>query len=591
MLSSNVTANAIHTDRIRKRHRAEDQSIAFGNYMKIDLAYEEEAGFEPISSQTKAPLVASEASISGSKGLEMDPIRNTSDPVTVKTGAVKPLFLTPHDAEEGNSDSVHGVSPDLSEGGSVGDQRDSLGVLTPPMPFARAPPSFREAPFPRTRGAITTLRSIAQLAELLHSPPLSPARYTKVNGHALVPSSPFPSPVGNRKGGVREEGSGDPPLRLCNGESVLVVLHNGRTSLAELVNEHTARLAHIRIFTLDLTQLPPREYKSAADEDKERNKTNEKDHNGREVKNDDNDEEEALLIARPSAPTPRRAAPPREWPPTAADEHASQPLSGQLLQASEHLAQRLGGLLRVDAVLNLPLADSAGEGCREPFLFPAMVLWRAGGGDHAEYPPTPPEGHSTRPTPASREDFAMAMAARGGPVVVKPIHAVSAVHSIALYTPVYTMPHLFRTVMASVRASWARDTSSKSQTLLYFGASWCPPCMRIVGAMPQIITEDMPESMHVFLKADMDLATPIYEFFGVQTIPTFIVLDNKIMLDHHVEATANSGAEPMDSTQIEVIVQKAFTKAELGRIQNSQRSLVKLFLEKHCTTLSFVEDF
>ncbi|CCW64762.1 unnamed protein product [Phytomonas sp. EM1] len=127
---------------------------------------------------------------------------------------------------------------------------------------------------------------------------------------------------------------------------------------------------------------------------------------------------------------------------------------------------------------------------------------------------------------------------------------------------------------------------------MYFGASWCPPCMRIVGAMPQIITEDLPESVQVLVKADMDLAAPIFECFDVQTIPTFVVLDNQILLKHNAMACAASeGGEQMDSTQLEVMMRKAFAEAEIGRIQNSQRPLVKMFVEKHCTTLSFDEDF
>jgi thiol-disulfide isomerase/thioredoxin len=504
--------------------------------------------------------------------------------------------------------------------------------LSGPMTTAA---SVSSAPLPvSTNGAITTLRSLSQLAMLVSSTNTTSAK-------EKTPSD----------------------LRLRPGESVMLLLHFDEASLRPLVSAATSELSQMRVFTLNLAKLPSQDYEvnfgkrtstgsvvlhANATMSGPPNTT----HNGTAVKAatvaavssaatsvsdlalstqttqreaagmcSEEDEEELVPAVHPLAVSTAVA----EASASAEHERFSRPsaagtgsaltfddaasvssLSGDLHHASEVISERLRQMLLVDTILNPHLSTNGSNDAlsnssrREPLLFPAMIVWRAAGAPREEYPPAPPQTYSSQPSSTPAELFCDRMSTKGGPLVVKEATSIDQVHSLTLFRPVYTLENLFRTLVRTVAPSFAaKAPGDKSRTVLYLGASWCPPCMRFVHEMPQFIRDDLPSSVVCTVKADMDLAKPIYDFFKVEIIPTFVVLDNEVLMRCNdnlqqrgikvAEASPTGGA----TSQSEYLrsLQDAFSKAELARLQNSNRQLVSTFVSQHSQTLSFDEDF
>lgn len=204
-------------------------------------------------------------------------------------------------------------------------------------------------------------------------------------------------------------------------------------------------------------------------------------------------------------------------------------------------------------------------------------------------------------------DHGLEAAAHGAGLVLKHIHMPSQLHSLSLWKPVYTMLHLWRTTMQTVcggvgKAGGGRiddvwsglqpsaqplcASEEKTFTLIYLGASWCPPCMRFVNQMPELMEERLPRTVTSTVKADMDLAKPIFDFFGVEVIPTFIVLDNATLKSTSPTFAHGGGAGGEEASILAVM-----RRAELGRIQNSNMLTVSTFIEKHCCPLDLDCDF
>ncbi|CAJ1035922.1 hypothetical protein Q4I32_007263 [Leishmania shawi] len=465
-----------------------------------------------------------------------------------------------------------------------------------------------------TNGAITTLRSLGQLQTLVGSRNTASA---KDNAH--------------------------PSLRLKPGETVMLLLYFDETSLRSLINGATTELSQMRVFTLNLAKLPPQDYEVTPEKRLGAGGcTNSPDASVRARReggtaapaagvtqatthdSEDENEEELVLTVHPMAVSTAAAA---ETSAIAEKErlpHASVSVSGALTldevssvsslsvhlhHASDIISDKVHQMLAVDTILNPQASQQqrahgnsdggAGVVGKEPLLFPAMIVWRAAGAPREEYPPGPPQTYSSQPSPTQAELFCDRLSTEGGPLVVKEATGVDQVHSLTLFRPVFTMEHLFRTLVRTVAPSFAaRGTGDKSRTVLYLGASWCPPCMRFVREMPQLMREDLPPSVVCTLKADMDLAKPIYDYFKVEIIPTFVVLDNEVLMKcyERVQCQRSSAASCNNSggasqSDYARAIQEAFSKAELGRLQNSNRRLVSTFISKHSQSLSFDEDF
>lgn len=477
------------------------------------------------------------------------------------------------------------------------------GAAVPPPPIT-------------TNGAITTLRTLGQLQTLVSSTNTTSAK-DKVH----------------------------PSLRLKPGETVMLLLHFDETSLRSLINGATMELSQMRVFTLNLAKLPLHDYEeaperrlnasgctsssNASDRARRGGSTATPDAGvtqvtAQDTEDEDEDEEELVPAVHPVAVSTAAAAgtstiAEKECLPRASvsaggalalDEAATvSSLSGDLHHASDVISDKLHQMLAVDTILNPHASQqqrghgngdggAAATGKREPLLFPAMIVWRAAGAPREEYPPAPPQTYSSQPPCTPAELFSDRLSAQGGPLVVKEATGVDQVHSLTLFRPVFTMEHLFHTLVRTVAPSFAaRGTGEKSRTVLYLGASWCPPCMRFVREMPQLMREDLPSSVVCTLKADMDLAKPIYDYFKVEIIPTFVLLDNEVLMKcyetvrrQQSSAASCSGGGASQSDYARAI-QEAFSTAELGRLQNSNRQLVSTFISKHSQALRFDEDF
>ncbi|KAF5220543.1 hypothetical protein ECC02_006392 [Trypanosoma cruzi] len=412
---------------------------------------------------------------------------------------------------------------------------------------------------PHTVGAVTTLYSLRQLEELIGSAPLPIAHAGVLN---VTPSSSSSAP---------------PSLRLRAGETVLIILHQCKGEAEVLPQHMTEQLSNCRIFLLDLGELPPREYEEKSD------------------------------VAYPNGHDERGVATGfLQLPPT--DTLLS--LASQGAHDMEHVMRRASSLLCVDEVLDANDADSsksqtsekggddenasadATHSCkREELALPALVMWRAEGGLADEY--CYPKEKEKNDSHANNHDNPQPPLAgryhHGRPLVVKQLTSLDQLHSLSLLTPVYTVTHFLRTVCE--KALFPDDPAagaSGTRSLIYFGASWCPPCMRIVHALPTMMKEDFPSNLTCSVKADMDLATPLFEFFGVEIIPTFVIFDNESLRtagDWNALRSCSISEEALSQ------IYEGLRRSELGRIQNSQRVTVRTFIESHSGMLKFDEDF
>lgn len=165
-------------------------------------------------------------------------------------------------------------------------------------------------------------------------------------------------------------------------------------------------------------------------------------------------------------------------------------------------------------------------------------------------------------------------------VTQKP-HLASAgiLRSMAFASPVHSIAALSSEVLSS----------NEPFSVVYFGASWCPPCLRILKELPYMVTglapsalplptEDVPGAhLHAtdvttfpsadvvgsLLKADYDTSSEVLELFGVERIPTFLVIDGtKLRRGVVAQGTLSEGLK----------------LAAVGMLQNSSRDSVAAFI-------------
>lgn len=149
------------------------------------------------------------------------------------------------------------------------------------------------------------------------------------------------------------------------------------------------------------------------------------------------------------------------------------------------------------------------------------------------------------------------------------------VQASTLVQPVYTLAHLLRVLRAA--SAQAADQNAPSFSVMWMSAAWCPPCQRILAHLPSMIPQ-LPPSVKCVVKADMDLTQPIFDAFGVSIIPTFVVIDNKKLLE---------SGESTSTFSNEDTAKDALVAARVDALQNSQQGAVMTFIEKHCATLQF----
>eukprot|EP00758_Cryptobia_borreli_P005875 Tbor_TRINITY_DN5007_c0_g2::TRINITY_DN5007_c0_g2_i1::g.14268::m.14268 len=181
---------------------------------------------------------------------------------------------------------------------------------------------------------------------------------------------------------------------------------------------------------------------------------------------------------------------------------------------------------------------------------------------------------------------------------------------------------LFETLAQMNSSALTASVSVISQlkyVVIYCGASWCPPCLRIIADLPAMLTgfrrdcvstqvqstdaidgkggdgklnalsvverlvtldgsghhnvADFPsDTVALFLKADYDSSFEILEALDISIIPTFVVISIDKMKGECVDISKVAHADMKASLKSSVV----------GIIQDSKRTIVGPFLEKCC---------
>lgn len=195
-------------------------------------------------------------------------------------------------------------------------------------------------------------------------------------------------------------------------------------------------------------------------------------------------------------------------------------------------------------------------------------------------------------------------------------HAAIDFISLLCLRPVYGVAHLHRH-LASVEAGTRAVNSERTESfvVVYSGATWCPPCCRImpqINAMLSRLSDGIAsKGIHVeVVKADRDTSGTIDQVYDVKLIPTFQVfraseiptattvisrlpvVPPAAVVDDH--GSSGDDSEPSAEVQAWTELMTA-ARCEVAKpieaLQNSQRDTVFAFLERHCAPLSFDDDF
>nr|CCC93568.1 conserved hypothetical protein [Trypanosoma congolense IL3000] len=339
------------------------------------------------------------------------------------------------------------------------------------------------------------------------------------------------------------------PLQLHAGETVLFAIHCGEEVIADMREDPTSVLCACRIFCLDLRQLPPRNHGACQSGDIAGSLRCSLDGAKKDLMQ--------FLCLLPLLNSDRVDVGTPAPPPKEEDATASQEESNKVASSLD----------------DVNLSWSSGNQVELPM--PVLVLWRATGGPADEYVHSKDIGNGECYT----------VTPCGAPLAVKQLTSIDQVYSFARFPPVYTVEHLLRSIGETSTLRFPYDASEKMFTLLYLGASWCPPCMRILKHLPAMVREDFCNNL-MCVKADMDLAGPIFSFFGVEIIPTFIVLNNDVLRGEEcLSEFLRDGVECRQHCM--EVLHSVLRKSEVSRIQESQVSKVRMFVERAVVPLRF----
>lgn len=86
-------------------------------------------------------------------------------------------------------------------------------------------------------------------------------------------------------------------------------------------------------------------------------------------------------------------------------------------------------------------------------------------------------------------------------------------------------------------------------TIIDFSATWCPPCQRIAPAVHQLAEQSTDKVEFKFI--DIDQNREMAESYGIQAVPTFVILNA-----HGQEVTRIEGADIESLTAIVNSVEK-----------------------------------
>lgn len=192
----------------------------------------------------------------------------------------------------------------------------------------------------------------------------------------------------------------------------------------------------------------------------------------------------------------------------------------------------------------------------------------------------------------------------------KELHAPIDLVSLLCFAPVFGLAHLHRTLLKE-QTNGRESGAHTAYVIVYSGATWCPPCCRVMPAVPTMIralAADMKsKGIHIaFAKADRDASSSIDAVYDVKLIPTFQIFSANEVTSAHCTDAAIMGlpvrnpladceegdADPTDGVWGEQLAAaQAVALKPIAALQNSQVALVQAFLERHTTPLAFDDEF
>lgn len=209
-------------------------------------------------------------------------------------------------------------------------------------------------------------------------------------------------------------------------------------------------------------------------------------------------------------------------------------------------------------IIDVAHVDTGGDGLHlTKALLPLLVLFRRGDTTSA----LGAASHVNRTPP---------QAAGWELVLEKPLKTAGDLLSAVLIPPVHDYVHL------------RRELSTRREcyewTVVYFGASWCPPCMRVLPQLPALRDRLDAAGLRVWMvKADRDIAESLHRRFNVVKIPTFHVFRNPASpLSPSPAAAAGHSAEEEGGDE-----SQSGTES-VGGIQNSNPDVLYEFIANLC---------
>jgi thiol-disulfide isomerase/thioredoxin len=181
--------------------------------------------------------------------------------------------------------------------------------------------------------------------------------------------------------------------------------------------------------------------------------------------------------------------------------------------------------------------------------------------------------------------------------------------SLLCIEPVHGLAHLHRRML---RLKQNLPGNCRTGYLVaYSGATWCPPCCRIMPHVATLIRDlssaQSSNGIHVnVVKLDRDAVGAVDALYDVKLIPTFQIFTvadvTREMCDQpamiNFPGAIPPSVEEGDTTSAAALEWQALLDRmrlivlkPLAALQNSQVPTVKAFFERHCASLTFDDDF